>query len=137
MKNLLATAIAATLVLSSSSLADTDARTHEMPAVSNALEIAVGGGYMRSAGDIGRGHQAVEGTERTLQGIEMTRVQLGVDYRVAPTFALAPYLGASAAMFIAEDTMSSNGYDEVSSNDVNWTFTAGLMARFDLPLGTN
>jgi hypothetical protein len=220
MKKLITTAIAATVLLSTTSLADTnDALTHEMPAISNALEIAIGGGYMRSAGDIGRGHAAVddyaeggggaevavmyrmsshlaiglygtlsgynvghavapttdlaigatagvkadwhfrphtridpwvsigagwralwlgadEGTERTLQGIEMTRVQLGVDYRITPTFALAPYIGASAAMFLAEDTMTANGYDEISSNEVNWTFTAGLLARFDVPFGT-
>jgi hypothetical protein len=73
-------------------------------------------------------------TERALHGIEMTRVQLGIDYRVAPTFALAPYIGASASMFIAEDTMSTNGYEEISSNEVNWSFTAGLMGRFDIPV---
>jgi hypothetical protein len=190
----------------------------EMPAISNALEIAIGGGYMRSAGDIGRGMASVDEltedgggaelsvsyrmtpnlalgvygtlsgydvgtrvapttdlaigatlgvkadwhfrptmaidpwvsigagwrglwlgndaeTERSLHGIEMTRVQFGVDYRISPTFALAPYMGASAAMFVAEDTMSTNGYEEISSNEVNWSFTAGLMGRFDLPFG--
>ena len=169
-------------------MADTDKLASGMPAISNALEIALGGGYMRSAGDIGRDHAAVDeyaeggggvelsigyrmsshlalgvygtlrattsvarrtgngsrdrrdarregrlalpsahadrsvglggagwralwlGTRRhraRLQGIEMTRVQAGIDYRIAPTFAIAPFIGASAAMFIAEDTMES------------------------------
>lgn len=189
----------------------------EMPAISNALEIAIGGGYMRSAGDIGRGMASVDEltedgggaelsvgyrmtpnlaigmygtlsgydvgdkaapttdlaigatlgvkadwhfrptmtidpwvsigagwrglwlgndaeTERALHGIEMTRVQLGVDYRISPTFALAPYMGASAAMFLAEDTMATSGYDKISSNEINWSFTAGLLGRFDFPI---
>ena len=40
---------------------------------------------------------------------------------------------ANTATFVAEDTMTSSGYDEISSNEVNWSFTAGLMARFDVP----
>jgi len=213
-------ATVAGLVLSSSSvLADnSDRLDHAMAPISNALEIAIGGGYMRSGGDIGRNMDGVDdltsngggaelsigyrlnpnlslgvygtlsgydvgaavapttdlaigatlglkadwhfrpamaidpwvsigagwrglwlgndaGTERAYQGIELTRVQFGVDYRVTPTFALAPYMGASAAMFVAEDTMTSDGYDEISSNEVNFSFTAGLLARFDLPFG--
>jgi hypothetical protein len=189
----------------------------EMPAISNALEIAIGGGYMRSGGDIGSGMAAVDEltedgagaelsigyrmspnlalgvygtlsgydvgaktlpttdlaigatlgvkadwhfrphmtvdpwvsigagwrglwlgndneTERALHGIELTRVQVGLDYRITPTFALAPYMGASASMFLAEDTMTTNGYEEISNNEVNWSFTAGLLGRFDIPV---
>jgi len=219
MNKIILATVTGLILTSSSVLADSqDAQPQQMRPVSNALEIAIGGGYMRSGGDIGRGRAGVgdyaeggggaelsvahrmtpqlavglygtlsgynvgdavapttdlaigatlgvkadwhfrphmqldpwvsigagwrglwlgndAGTERALQGIEMTRVQFGVDYRIAPTFALAPYMGASAAMFLAEDTMTSHGYDEIASNEVNFTFTAGLMARFDLPLG--
>jgi hypothetical protein len=31
--------------------------------------------------------------------------------------------------------MSTNGYEEISNNELNWSFTAGFMGRFDLPLG--
>ena len=206
------------VLTTSTALAQPADGSYAMPAISNALEIAIGGGYMRSAGDIGNNMAAVDEltedgggadvsigyrmtpnlaigvygtlsgydvgtkalpttdlaigatlgvkadwhfrptmqvdpwvsigagwrglwlgnddeTERALHGIEMTRVQIGVDYRVTPTFALAPYLGASATMFLAEDTMATNGYDAIASNDVNWSFTAGLLGRFDFPLG--
>jgi hypothetical protein len=208
-------ATAATLLLTTTtSLAD-DGIKKEMPPISNALEIAIGGGYMRGAGDVGHNMAAVDdlteggggaelhvgyritpelvvgaygtlsgyevgdavatttdlaigatagvegvyhfrpsmqvdpwvsvgagwkalwlgnddGTERALQGIELTRVQIGVDYRLTPTFALAPFMGASAAMFLAEDTMTSSGYQQIDHTEVNWSVSAGLMGRFDI-----
>jgi hypothetical protein len=216
MNKIIFATITGLVLTTSTSLADQRDATTEMPAISNALEIAIGGGYMRSAGDIGRGTAAVDEltedgggaelsigyrmtpnlalavygtlsgydvgtkaqpstdlaigatlgvkadwhfrphmtidpwvsigagwrglwlgndneTERALHGIELTRVQVGVDYRISPTFALAPYMGASAAMFIAEDTMATNGYEEISNNELNWSFTAGLLGRFDIP----
>ena len=74
-----------------------------------------------------------DATERKLNGIELARVQFGLDYRISPTFALAPYIGAAASMFIAEDSMASAGYDEIANKEVNWSFTAGVLARFDVP----
>lgn len=71
-------------------------------------------------------------TDRGLTGLELAKLQVGVDYRVSPGFAIGPVIGASAAMF-------NNYYDDVESDDameindreVNWTFSAGVMGRFD------
>lgn len=217
MNKIIFASVAGLILTQTTSLAEADGITKEVPALSNALEIAVGAGYTRHAGDISSDGEAIDGLveggggleldvmyrvnpsfafgvygtvagyeggshvsqktdglgatlgvkldwhyrpamqidpwvsvgagyrglwlasddkfERALHGIEITRVQFGVDYRISPTFALAPYMGASAAMFIAEDRMMSSGYEEIPSNEVNWTFTAGLLARFDLPVG--
>ena len=102
---------------------------HYRPAMQIDPWVSIGAGYR----GLWLAHEEV--FERSMHGIEITRVQFGVDYRISPTFALAPYMGASAAMFIAEDTMATTGYEEIASNEINWTFSAGLLARFDLPFG--
>src|SRR5690606_16043343 len=37
-----------------------------------------------------------EELERRVVGLELARAQVGVDYRVAPSFAVGPFIGASA-----------------------------------------
>jgi hypothetical protein len=73
-----------------------------------------------------------QATEAKLQGIELTRVQAGVDYRLTPSIAITPYVGASASMFIARGDMTDGSYTELANKELNWSFTGGVMGRFDL-----
>jgi len=65
-------------------------------------------------------------------GWDIARVQAGVDYRVSPEFALAPYLGAGLTTFFTQELAAEQTFSNVHSPDVNVWISAGLQGRFDL-----
>jgi outer membrane protein W len=67
-------------------------------------------------------------------GVELARVQLGVDFRLTEDFALGPVIGASATMYGAERAPRADFVD-YADRGVNWTFSAGIAGRFN-KLGT-
>ena len=70
--------------------------------------------------------------DRALTGLELAKVQVGVDYRLSPHFAIGPVIGASATMFNHQyDDKMSDDAMEIDGKEVNWTFSAGLLGRFD------
>jgi len=73
-----------------------------------------------------------EGTGTSLQGLELARLQIGVDYRISKDIAIAPVIGGSLGMFLAEDSPMTDGYDELENKEVHFTGFAGLVGRFDL-----
>ena len=73
-----------------------------------------------------------EGQRTSLQGFELARLQVGVDYRVTPEIAIAPVVGASLSMFVSQDAPGTNGYQDIEDPQANVFFFAGLMGRFDL-----
>ena len=80
-----------------------------------------------------RGHwvKQASGTD-SRQGWDIARLQVGVDYRVAPEFAVSPYVGAALTTFLTQETSGQGTFGNVKSPDVNvWVF-AGLQGRFDL-----
>jgi hypothetical protein len=72
--------------------------------------------------------------QRDLFGIDAARVQAGIDFRVTPTFAIGPVLGASLTKFVWDKRMDDE-WNEIEDRDLNVHFNAGLMGRFDGPLG--
>ncbi len=186
---------------------------HPVPAVSRALEIAVGGGYLQGVGDIAGvgprvqdlsgpggtvelkiGYRATEnlafggygtfsqfasgddlaggtdvrgataggfaewhfrpaqsldpwvglssgwrglwlspdsGKNTSIQGWEIARVQLGLDYRLSPEVAIGPVVGASVNTFFTEDSPATSGFTDIHDPHASWLFFAGLQARFD------
>jgi hypothetical protein len=72
------------------------------------------------------------GEATALQGLELARVRLGVDYRVSPEISIAPVIGGSLGMFVAEKTPMTSDYNEIDGKKVNFTGFAGLEAQFDL-----
>ena len=70
--------------------------------------------------------------DRALTGLELAKVQVGLDYRLSPRFAIGPVLGASATMFNHQydDTMSDDAM-AIDDKAINWTFSAGILGRFD------
>jgi len=65
-------------------------------------------------------------------GIELARVQVGLDYRVSPEFSVSPYLGASASMFLTQELAQQTSWSNVSDPNVNFFFMGGIMGRFDI-----
>ncbi len=67
------------------------------------------------------------------QGMEIAKLQVGLDYRVAQAVALSPVIGADLSTFFTESTPQSNGFASISSPQVNTFIFAGVIGRFDVP----
>jgi hypothetical protein len=72
-----------------------------------------------------------------LHGLELAKLQVGVDYRVARTIALSPVVGADLSMFLTESNPASQGFSNITDPKVNTFVFAGLMGRFDIPVGSD
>jgi hypothetical protein len=72
------------------------------------------------------------GETTSLQGLELARLQLGVDYRVSDSIAIAPVIGGSLGMFVSEDSPMTADHTEIQDKKVNFVGFAGLSGRFDL-----
>jgi hypothetical protein len=72
------------------------------------------------------------GKTTSLQGLELARLQLGVDYRVSKDVSIAPVIGGSLGLFISQDSPMTTDLTEISDKKVNFTGFAGLAGRFDI-----
>jgi hypothetical protein len=72
------------------------------------------------------------GKNTSLQGLELARLQLGVDYRVNEDVAIAPVIGGSLNLFVSQDSAMTSKYTEIADKKVNFIGFAGLAGRFDL-----
>jgi hypothetical protein len=77
------------------------------------------------------------GATTSLQGIELAKLQVGVDYRLTRSVSISPVLGVDLSTFLTEETPGENGFHNVASPEVNTFFFAGLMGRFDIPTKTD
>ena len=73
-----------------------------------------------------------QGKNTSLQGLELARLQVGVDYRITEDVAIAPVVGGSLGMFVSQDSPMTDGYSELQDKKVNFVGFAGLAGRFDL-----
>lgn len=72
------------------------------------------------------------GKNTSLQGLELARLQIGVDYRLTEDVAIAPVIGGSLNMFVSQDSPMNTSYAEIVAKQVNFVGFAGLAGRFDL-----
>ena len=63
-------------------------------------------------------------------GVELARIQAGVDFRLSKDFAIGPMIGASATLYGAQKT-PMNDFAEIDDKGINWTFSAGVAGRFN------
>jgi hypothetical protein len=75
------------------------------------------------------------GKNTSLQGLQMVRLQGGVDFRLTPTVAVAPVVGGDASIFLGRDGPGTSGFENISSPKVNFFLFGGLQARFDTMTG--
>jgi hypothetical protein len=81
-----------------------------------------------------RGHwiSKPNGTD-SRHGMDIARLQVGVDYKVSPEFAISPFVGASATMFFTQSLAGqAGGFSNINDPNVNFFFTGGVMGRFDV-----
>jgi len=69
----------------------------------------------------------------SVQGMEIAKLQLGLDYRIDQAIAISPVVGADLSTFFTESTPASNGFSNLSNTQVNTFVFAGLLGRFDIP----
>jgi len=72
----------------------------------------------------------------SLHGLELAKLQVGVDYRVAQAVAISPVIGADMSMFLTQANPTSGGFTNIASPMVNTFLFGGLMGRFDIPAGS-
>jgi hypothetical protein len=68
----------------------------------------------------------------SMQGIELLRLQLGIDYRLSPRLAVAPVISASLSIFLVENATMPDDFTPVQDKRLNLYGFAGLLGRFDL-----
>ena len=111
-----------------SSTAGVQADWHFMPA-SHELDpwISLGSGW--------RGYwmTADRGTT-SMHGMELAKLQVGLDYRIAKQVAISPVVGVDLSTFLTQATPNDNNWHKVSSPDVNAFVFAGVQGRFDIPI---
>jgi hypothetical protein len=73
-----------------------------------------------------------QGKTTSLQGLELARLQLGVDYRASRDVSISPVVGGSLGMFLSEDSPMTTSYQEIDTKKVNFTGFAGVAGTFDL-----
>jgi len=73
-----------------------------------------------------------QGKVTSLQGFELARLQLGVDYRLSQDVAITPVIGGSLGLFVSQDSPMTTDYTEIQDKKANFTGFAGLSGRFDL-----
>ena len=68
----------------------------------------------------------------TMHGLDLGRINIGVDYQVTPTFALAPVIGASINLMLTQKGAAVDGFSNITDPKPNLFFFGGVMGRFDL-----
>lgn len=68
----------------------------------------------------------------SMQGIELLRLQLGIDYRLSPRLAVAPVISASLSIFLVENAAMPADFTPVQDKRLNLYGFAGFLGRFDL-----
>jgi hypothetical protein len=63
-------------------------------------------------------------------GVELARLQLGIDFRLGDSFSIGPVIGASATLYGATKTPMTE-FAELDDKGINWTFSAGVAGRFN------
>jgi hypothetical protein len=68
----------------------------------------------------------------SVHGLEIVRLQLGIDYRFSSWLAIAPVIGASASVLLVEDGPTADGLTAVHDNRLNLYGFTGVLGRFDI-----
>ena len=73
-----------------------------------------------------------DATAMSVHGIELLRIQAGIDYRFTPWFSIAPVIGLSASLFLVEGTATAAERMTLHDNRLNLYGYTGLLGRFDI-----
>jgi hypothetical protein len=71
----------------------------------------------------------------SMQGMELAKLQVGVDYRLDRQIAISPVVGVDLSSFFTQSTPETDSFHPISKPNVNTFLFAGLQGRFDIPTG--
>jgi hypothetical protein len=67
-----------------------------------------------------------------MQGLDLARVEVGLDYRVSDRLAIAPTVGIAVTKMLSEKRPAASGYSDIEDRKTGHFFFAGLTGRFDV-----
>lgn len=70
-------------------------------------------------------------------GLQIVRLQVGLDYRIDQAVAVSPVIGADLSTLVTEQTPGQTGWHDIQSPNVNTFLFAGIMGRFDIPTASS
>jgi hypothetical protein len=86
-----------------------------------------------SLGSGWRGYWIAQNAGTTsIQGMELAKLQVGLDYRIDRAISISPVVGADLSTFFTQSTPEESGFHNLASPHVNTFVFAGVMGRFDL-----
>jgi hypothetical protein len=68
----------------------------------------------------------------SLQGMDLGRLQVGVDYRLNDAISISPVASATLTSFFTQSQAGESGFSNISSPTVSTFLFAGLQGRFDI-----
>ncbi len=74
----------------------------------------------------------VNGSDYGLQGLDLVRLQVGLDYRLSSSLAVGPVAGVTLTEFLSEKPIGADGYDDTSDRKLNTFVFVGVGGRYDL-----
>jgi hypothetical protein len=70
-------------------------------------------------------------------GLELAKVQVGLDARLSQTVSVGPVIGADASIYLSQSLPTETSYYSITSPNVNAYLFGGVMGRFDIPTGSS
>lgn len=98
---------------------------HFMPAAKLDPWVSLGTGVKAMAIESG-------GDERAFTGLEIARLQVGLDIRRSSRFAWGPVIGVSATQFNTQYDDEMDVELDIDDKELSWTVSVGVLGRFDM-----
>jgi len=65
-------------------------------------------------------------------GLDVARLQIGLDVPVAQGVTISPFVGAAATVFLTQQLAQESSFSDIQERKVNVFLNAGVLGRFDL-----
>jgi hypothetical protein len=65
-------------------------------------------------------------------GLDLARLQVGVDVPVTKGVTVSPFVGATASLFLTQQLAQESSFSDIQDRKVNFFLNAGVLGRFDL-----
>lgn len=105
--------------------AGVQAQLHLAPAARHDPWIGVGAGWR------GLWLEHAAGTH-VLQGLDLARIEVGLDHRVSDRLAIAPTIGLAVTRLLSEKGPGASGYSDLEDRKTGHFLFAGVRGRYDV-----
>jgi hypothetical protein len=74
----------------------------------------------------------ISGSDYGLQGLDLVRLQAGLDYRLSSTLSVGPVVGVTLTEFLSAKPIGVDAYQDTQNRKVDTFVFGGIGGRFDL-----